>query len=291
MHATALQDTEWYYAKIQAWVVEFYDAADRHREGLSDAHTRPVSWIDLRRARGVSVSPIDFTRAHNPDEVNLNVHIDMRSSELTFSVRSEQEANSWLTALDQLIFDHLRQQGDLFRHVGSGDAHKMGLLRAIWTRCVHRASIDLLPDPEDVSQVYSAYDHDRDNSIHLDEIADILEDLTRIRKQALHEHLGRQEKWLSVQGISAAPSEQQRLLERQLMHIYDESSAVGIRPEAFERRMMLLHQALEPSRDGHVSRAEFCNKAAPVILSPQELQLEARFYNLGLTDSPATSGA
>jgi len=273
----SINHLEWYFFRIRGWVVEMFEAtswqANLH-PGRQNA-LPAVGWIDLRKVYTVRFERNEELGAAD-SRAKFIIILGLREGYFDFRVQTEREAILWVQAVEHLGFEHLNNRcKDVPPGAPNADRHpeKFGALTRIWAECVRNAA-EYLPLPNsEIRELYALYDQNGDDDIDVEEIRRMIWDLTHVRQQNLVEFLEKEKK--RSQNMASL----QRLQKEAnlLLKIYQDL----FRKDGFEKRMFLIRQRLDTTRDGIIGVGEFLVGAAHFVMMDEVLSKEATFYTLG----------
>lgn len=299
-HLVGLSPEQWYFGRIDGWVLYFWRTDDAGEFGR-----HPAGFIDLRMIVHAGVLGADGL---------FKVAAGMNGGEISFKVKSRHEAEKWASAMRQALvakvhIDRIHkeeglEQAALARSTfhsapakGVGGTEMMSFqevrqrsyvnpqrvraLQAIWEACV--AGADRAPDPDKYIELYDLYNSNMDDNLDLDEVEVMVRDLATVREQELERALAvsrarmLDSRQLKLNGAFALARWQKTIGEpgEKLQQMYNGYLQAG----GVESRAVLLRSELDTSRDGRVTPSEFLQNAPAFLLPPAELLLEAQFYS------------
>jgi len=299
-HLVGVGPEQWYFGKIDGWVLYFWKTDDAGEQGR-----QPAGFIDLRPIVHAGVSHLGDL---------FKVEAGMNGGQFTFKVKSSSEAQMWASAMRQALVGKVHQDrihkeegreraalarstfrsapqrnGGFSSEMNSFqesraqfyvDPQRQRILQRIWSTCVSGAGRK--PDPDNYVALFDLYNADMNDDLDLDEVEVMVRDLASVRESELERMLAvtrerlLDSRLLKLNGPTALSRWQNEIGEpgERLKQMYNGYLQAG----GAESRAVLLRSELDTSHDGRISASEFLQNAPIFLLPPSELLLEAKFY-------------
>lgn len=294
----------WYYARIDGWVLHFWDT-DATGAEVDRITAHSVGLLDLR-----TVVHVEACKSRGGFH---EVIIGMSNGSFSFGVQEAKAVQMWTQHIQQAIVENIHLQR-VHREAGRERAHstksrivipsikgqnrtelmlgadqlkhysvspdRAGTLRRLWVDCLRTAEQGA--QPETFAALFALYNFDGDDNLDLDEVEIMLQELLVMRQQELRNALESQrqkvvtEERIILDGSLALQQWQKAVGDpgQKLQKQYNSMLQGG----GLESRAILLRSELDTSRDGRVSLCEFLQGAPQFLLPRRELLLEAQFY-------------
>lgn len=264
------------FLKIDGWSMNIFpskEASLRHQQG--DNECKPLGWIDVRRAHGVSR---EILLAEDPLTYQISLHFG--NGHLRFRLETPEEMQRWMDALHHVVYDVSIQKQVLRDNHHKRTRRFEAVKQILWSAMSNAIESHAEVQYGQVCQLFELYDDDRSGDLEIGEILQMVKEVASIRRVNLINFMQAQEKTVLtngesfVQGNVSGPAQRWANEAKNLLKLYEDD----LNEKKLVREAILMKEKFDVSHNGRLDFNEFRPLAQVVVFPPRLVTQELRFY-------------